>query len=107
MAKVRLIDADALIKWIDDSVSQYEHTYSTDMLNMWGLFKDYLINNAPTVEIPKPVIIVRPCVALDANQYNELIKYLKEGYEKGLMIVPNYCEVKVAGIVDGVEVLHD
>ena len=46
---MRLIDADALIKWIDDSVSQYGNTYSTDMLNMWGLFKDYLINNAPTV----------------------------------------------------------
>lgn len=50
---MRLIDADALIKWIDDSVSQYGHIYSTDMLNMWGLFKDYLINNAPTVE-PEP-----------------------------------------------------
>lgn len=45
-----LISRSALIKWIDDSVSQYYGTYSTDMLNMWGLFKDYLINNAPTVE---------------------------------------------------------
>lgn len=45
-----LISREALIKWIDDSVSQYYGTYSTDMLNMWGLFKDYLINNAPTVE---------------------------------------------------------
>ena len=44
-----LISREALIKWIDDSVSQYGHTYSTDMLNMWGLFKDYLINNVPTV----------------------------------------------------------
>lgn len=44
-----LISRKALIKWIDDSVSQYGHTYSTDMLNMWGLFKDYLINKAPTV----------------------------------------------------------
>jgi len=44
-----LISRNALIKWIDDSVSQYGHTYSTDMLNMWGLFKDYLINKAPTV----------------------------------------------------------
>lgn len=50
---MKLIDADALIKWIDDSVSQYGYTYSTDMLNMWGLFKDYLINNAPTIE-PEP-----------------------------------------------------
>lgn len=45
-----LISREALIKWIDDSVSQFGGTYSTDMLNMWGLFKDYLINNAPTVE---------------------------------------------------------
>lgn len=44
-----LISREALIKWIDDSVSQFGRTYSTDMLNMWGLFKDYLINNAPTV----------------------------------------------------------
>lgn len=48
-----LISREALIKWIDDSVSQYGSTYSTDMLNMWGLFKDYLINNAPTVEPDK------------------------------------------------------
>lgn len=45
-----LISREALIKWIDDSISQYGHTYSTDMLNMWELFKDYLINHAPTVE---------------------------------------------------------
>lgn len=45
-----LISRSALIKWIDDSVSQFGGTYSTDMLNMWGLFKDYLINKAPTVE---------------------------------------------------------
>lgn len=48
-----LISREALIKWIDDSVSQYGYTYSTDMLNMWGLFKDYLINNAPAVERPQ------------------------------------------------------
>ena len=50
-----LISRSALIKWIDDSVSQYGNTYSTDMLNMWGLFKDYLINNAPTVEFSKEI----------------------------------------------------
>ena len=47
-----LISRSALIKWIDDSVSQYGHIYSTDMLNMWGLFKDYLTNNVPSVEYP-------------------------------------------------------
>lgn len=46
-----LISRDALIKWIDDSISQFGNTYSIDMLNMWGLFKDYLINNAQTVDI--------------------------------------------------------
>ena len=46
-----LISRSALIKWIDDSVSEYYGTYSTDMMNMWGLFKDYLINNVPTVEL--------------------------------------------------------
>lgn len=45
---MRLIDADKLIKWADDSVSQYGGTYSTDMLNMFGLFK-HIIDNAPTV----------------------------------------------------------
>lgn len=45
-----LLSREALIKWIDDSVSKYGHIYSTDTLNMWGLFKDYLINFAPTVE---------------------------------------------------------
>ena len=52
----RLIDAEALIKWINDSISQFGGTYSTDMLNMWGLFKDYLINNAPTVELPENAV---------------------------------------------------
>jgi len=46
---MRLIDADKIIKWADDSVAQYGGTYSTDMLNMFGLFK-HIIDNAPTVE---------------------------------------------------------
>ena len=45
---MRLIDADKIIKWADDSVSQHGGTYSTDMLNMFGLFK-HIIDNAPTV----------------------------------------------------------
>ena len=47
---MRLIDADEIIKWADDSVSQYGGTYSTDMLNMFGLFK-HIIDNAPTVKM--------------------------------------------------------
>jgi len=46
---MRLIDADKIIKWADDSVAQYGGTYSTDMLNMFGLFK-HIIDNAPTVD---------------------------------------------------------
>lgn len=45
---MRLIDADDLKKRADDSVAQYGNQYSTDMLNMFGLFKE-IIDNAPTV----------------------------------------------------------
>ena len=47
-----LISRSALIKWVDDSVSQYGNQYSTDMLNMFGLFRE-IIDSAPTVETPK------------------------------------------------------
>lgn len=43
------ISREALKKWVDDSISQYCNQYSTDMLNMFGLFKE-VIDNAPTVE---------------------------------------------------------
>lgn len=76
-----LISRDALIKWIDDSVSQYGHIYSTDMLNMWGLFKDYLINNVPSVE---------PSLNLD-NITDEEIKKFKliwqRANSKGLLAI--------------------
>lgn len=49
MTKVRLIDANALKEWADESVKQYGNQYSTDMLNMFGLFKE-VIDNAPTFE---------------------------------------------------------
>lgn len=45
-----LISREALKKWVDDSISQYGNQYSTDMLNMFGLFKE-VIDNAPTVEV--------------------------------------------------------
>ena len=51
-----LISRSALIKWIDDSVSQFGGTYSADMMNMWGLFKDYLINNVRPVEVPENAV---------------------------------------------------
>lgn len=47
-----LISREALKKVIEDSVAKYSGQYSTDMLNMWGLFAK-IIDNAPTVERPK------------------------------------------------------
>lgn len=76
-----LISRSALIKWIDDSVSQYGNTYSTDMLNMWGLFKDYLINNAPTVE---------PSLNLDNITDEEIEKFKivwQRANSKGLLTI--------------------
>ena len=75
-----LISRDALIKWIDDSVSKYGHIYSTDTLNMWGLFKDYLINFAPTVE-PEPVSErqKRALAIVDALTEKRLINVMERG----------------------------
>lgn len=71
-----LISRSALIKWIDDSVSQYGHTYSTDMLNMWGLFKDYLINNAPTVDTEELKPLVDKVVEILPELTDAIIKEL-------------------------------
>ena len=46
------VSREAIIEWIDKSVAQYGGTYSTDMLNMWGLFKDW-ISHMPSVT-PQP-----------------------------------------------------
>ena len=43
------ISRKAILEWIDESLRQYGGTYSTDMLNMWGLFKDW-IGKMPTVQ---------------------------------------------------------
>lgn len=87
-----LISREALIKWIDDSVSQYGNTYSTDMLNMWGLFKNYLINYAPTVEpftqlekeeIADAITYLLDAELLEENGYTEeVIKALKSALKK-------------------------
>ena len=65
MKEKRLIDSNELIKWIDDSVSLYGGTYSTDMLNMFGLFK-HIINNTPTAEPICPYLsdneVMQPCI---------------------------------------------
>lgn len=82
---MRLIDADALIKWADESVEQYGNRYSTDMLNMFGLFKE-VIDNAPTVEQKyyerviaqiNPVIEARPkgtWIIVKDNKYGNSVK---------------------------------
>lgn len=82
-----LISRKALIKWIDDSVSQYGHTYSTDMLNMWGLFKDYLINNAPTAEITEEQAIDK------LHETGWLIRHDKEMTERPHII--DNCDMNV------------
>ena len=81
-----LISRKALIKWIDDSVSQYGHTYSTDMFNMWGLFKDYLINNAPTVVIDWEksdayLDCIKRIKSLE-KENDELRQFLKANFER-------------------------
>lgn len=70
---MRLIDADEIIKWADDSVSQYGGTYSIDMLNMFGLFKE-VIDNTPTVE-PKTKVVAN--VTFDKEQMEELVEKAK------------------------------
>lgn len=74
-----LLSRDALIKWIDDSVSKYGHIYSTDTLNMWGLFKDYLINFAPTVEPFEPDYVGVERLKARQREY-------EEGYHNGMEI---------------------
>ena len=36
------ISREDVLEWVDESLRQYGGTYSTDMLNMWGLFKDWI-----------------------------------------------------------------
>lgn len=69
---MRLIDADEIIKWADDSVSQYGNTYSTDMLNMFGLFKEVIVN-APTVSETKLVANV----TFNKEEVEELVEKAK------------------------------
>ena len=76
------ISRKALIKWIDDSVSQYGHTYSTDMLNTWGLFKDYLINNAPAVETV-PLEHHKKIKGILENEINSLVDILDKEQSQG------------------------
>ena len=39
------ISREAVVKWIDDSLSMYINQYSMDMINMFGLFKTVIQNN--------------------------------------------------------------
>ena len=38
------ISREDIIKWIDASVEEYGHYYSTDMLNMMAMIKDTITN---------------------------------------------------------------
>lgn len=42
------ISREDALEWVDESLRRYGGTYSTDMLNMWGLFKDW-IGKLPSV----------------------------------------------------------
>lgn len=64
-----LISREALIKLIDESLQLYSSQYSTDMLNMFGLFRE-IIDNAPTVEQE---------VYITGTDYDFYIKGYKEG----------------------------
>ena len=39
------ISREAVVKWIDDSLSMYINQYSMDMINMFGLFKTVIQDN--------------------------------------------------------------
>ena len=67
MSEVRPIDANALSEWIDESVRQYGNQYSTDMLNMFGLFKE-VIDNAPTVEPEELKEVEAKNIILDSGE---------------------------------------
>ena len=84
---MRPIDADGLIKWANDSVSQYGYTYSTDILNMFELFKR-IIGNAPTVTTKQ----------IDNSTY---LSIYDEGYLAGLKDKPKrpHGEWKLHGMI--------
>ena len=55
-------------------------------------------------EKSKSVIIIKPNLHLDAVSMAYISDKLKVGFEKGLIIVPEFCDVTVVGDADGVEV---
>ena len=82
---MRLIDADALKEWVDDSISQYGNQYSTDMLNMFGLFKE-VIDNAPTVE-PEIKEVPIANVTFDTEKLKELTDGIVERIKNGELVL--------------------
>ena len=46
----KYINVDKLLKLIEDSLSEYSGVYSSDMLNMWGLFT-HILNEQPTEHV--------------------------------------------------------
>lgn len=57
-SKGDLISREALKGVISKSVSEYSDQYSTDMLNMWGLFTK-IIDNAPTIVTTNDEILIK------------------------------------------------
>lgn len=50
----KYIDADKVLKLIEDSLSEYSGVYSSDMLNMWGLFSN-ILHEQPAADVVKRV----------------------------------------------------
>lgn len=53
-----VISRQSVLEWIQQSLSEYGYTYTTDMLDMWELFEDW-IKNAPPVEAVPLLVIER------------------------------------------------
>lgn len=51
-----VISRQSVLEWIQQSLSEYGNTYTTDMLNMWGLFEDWIKNALPVEAVPLSVI---------------------------------------------------
>lgn len=94
---MRLIDADEIIKWADDSVSQYGGTYSTDMLNMFGLFK-HIIDNAPTIDgeiLTKEAysdLCLRASQARPQGEWKKIKRKLEDGRHSKFIFRCPFCE---------------
>lgn len=50
------ISRQSILEGIQQSLSEYGYTYTTDMLNMWELFEDWIKNAPPVKAVPLSVV---------------------------------------------------